>query len=100
MLRNSNLKINVRLQTALLQMYSKTGRLKDAVAIWDNMDHKCKEDPITWTAIISAYGKYGQGKKSLKLFDEMQSNTKPDSVSLVAVLSACRFDVQIFCQSM
>ncbi|XP_010545545.1 PREDICTED: pentatricopeptide repeat-containing protein At5g27110-like [Tarenaya hassleriana] len=73
--------------SALLDMYSKCGDLKEASRIFYCLP---KKDTVSWTAMIAAYGSHGEATEALKLFDEMQRvGAKPDRVTFLAVLPAC-----------
>ncbi|EOA19359.1 hypothetical protein CARUB_v10000365mg [Capsella rubella] len=75
------------LMSALLDMYSKCGEVKEASRIFNSIP---KRDVVSWTVMISAYGCHGQPREALYYFDEMQKfGVKPDGVTYLAVLSAC-----------
>ncbi|XP_010494046.2 PREDICTED: pentatricopeptide repeat-containing protein At5g27110-like [Camelina sativa] len=83
----SRLETDELLMTALLDMYSKCGNVKEASRIFSSMP---KKDVVSWTVMISAYGSHGQPREALNHFDEMQKfGVKPDGVTFLAVLSAC-----------
>ncbi|KAG9459975.1 hypothetical protein H6P81_004483 [Aristolochia fimbriata] len=72
---------------ALVDMYSKSGRILEAQRIFDSM---AQRDIVTYTSLIAGYGVQGKGQNALKLFDEMITlRMKPDHVTMVAILSAC-----------
>ncbi|XP_060217885.1 pentatricopeptide repeat-containing protein At3g03580 [Lycium barbarum] len=78
---------HVPVGNALIEMYSKTGSLKNAILVFGHMRIK---DVVTWTAMISAYGMYGEGKKALRSFQQMKEmGTVPDHIVFVAVIYAC-----------
>ncbi|KAG5627236.1 hypothetical protein H5410_012454 [Solanum commersonii] len=82
-----NLESQVPVGNALIEMYSKTGSLKNAILVFEHMRIK---DVVTWTAMISAYGMYGEGKKALRSFQQMkETGTVPDHIVFVAVIYAC-----------
>lgn len=75
------------LESALLDMYIKCGRILNARAVFDTLKIR---NVITWNIMITAYCKHGQIEEALKLFQSMQSEgLKPDSVTLVCILKAC-----------
>ncbi|XP_057870853.1 pentatricopeptide repeat-containing protein At4g14050, mitochondrial [Cryptomeria japonica] len=105
-------------QTALLLMYVKYGRIENARHVFDRMSERgtalwnamitanaqsgsLKEalalfhgmpepDVISWTAIIAGHAQNGYGEESLNLFKEMQkTNLKPDGFIMASVLSVC-----------
>ncbi|XP_077237072.1 tetratricopeptide repeat (TPR)-like superfamily protein [Tasmannia lanceolata] len=106
------------LSNAILDMYTKCGSLEDAHNMFDKMlardsvswttmlvcyaksgdftaarhffDAIPSRDIASWNALISAYEQSGQPKEALALFNELQlGDSKPDHVTLVSVLSAC-----------
>lgn len=86
-INESELETDELLMSALLDMYSKCGNLKEASRIFNSIP---KKDVVSWTVMISAYGSHGQPREALYHFDEMQKfSVKPDGVTFLAVLSAC-----------
>ncbi|CAN4126075.1 unnamed protein product [Withania somnifera] len=82
-----NFESHVPVGNALIEMYSKTGSLKNAIMVFEQMRIK---DVVTWTTMISAYGMYGKGKKALSSFQQMrETGTIPDHIVFVAVIYAC-----------
>ncbi|PKI38512.1 hypothetical protein CRG98_041077 [Punica granatum] len=78
---------NPFLNNALINMYSRCGKLAKALAIFNAMPEKTV---VTWTAIINGYGMHGQGEIATQLFDDMiRSGVRPDGAAFVSVLSAC-----------
>ncbi|XP_047959642.1 putative pentatricopeptide repeat-containing protein At5g13230, mitochondrial [Salvia hispanica] len=72
---------------ALIDMYGKCGRIRDARSVFDSMS---TQDVISWNSIISAYSMHGLGDEALKIFEAMRkANITPDPLTFVAVLSAC-----------
>ncbi|KAL1220849.1 Pentatricopeptide repeat-containing protein [Cardamine amara subsp. amara] len=83
----SRLETDELLMSALLDMYSKCGNVKEASKMFNSIP---KKDVVSWTVMISAYGSHGQCREALYQFDEMQKfGVKPDGVTFLAVLSAC-----------
>ncbi|XP_010509834.1 PREDICTED: pentatricopeptide repeat-containing protein At2g33760-like isoform X1 [Camelina sativa] len=82
------LDLNVKLGTALINLYSRCGDVEKAREVFDKM----KETNVAaWTAMISAYGTHGNGKQAVELFNKMDNDCGPvpNNVTFVAVLSAC-----------
>ncbi|KAK1368817.1 putative pentatricopeptide repeat-containing protein [Heracleum sosnowskyi] len=78
---------NVFSGSALLDMYAKSGSLKDAILSFHEIPNK---NVVSWNALISAYAQNGDDKATIRSFDEMiQSGLQPDSVSFLCVLTAC-----------
>ncbi|KAL0320412.1 UNVERIFIED_CONTAM: Pentatricopeptide repeat-containing protein [Sesamum radiatum] len=78
---------DVSICNALIDMYSKCGKVDAARQVFDKM---YKKDVVSWNAMIVGYGIHGLGKEAILLFHEMQSvGHKPDEVTFIALLSAC-----------
>lgn len=75
--------------TALVDFYSKWGRIEDAQNVFETMPQK---NVISWNALIAGYGNHGQGAEAVELFDRMVSDGMvPNHVTFLAVLSACSY---------
>ncbi|PIN24205.1 hypothetical protein CDL12_03070 [Handroanthus impetiginosus] len=75
--------------TALVDFYSKWGRVKDARNVFERMPQK---NLRSWNALISGYGNYGRGAEAVELFERMvREGMLPNHVTFLAVLSACRY---------
>ncbi|KAJ0536648.1 putative tetratricopeptide-like helical domain superfamily, DYW domain-containing protein [Helianthus annuus] len=75
--------------TALVDFYSKWGRLDDARNLFEKMPLK---NVISWNALIAGYGKHGRGIEALELFKRMiDERMTPNHVTFLAVLSACSY---------
>ncbi|GKU96242.1 hypothetical protein SLEP1_g9497 [Rubroshorea leprosula] len=78
---------NTVVGNALIDMYAKCGRIKDARLVFDMMNER---DGVSWNAMISGYSMHGLGVEALKIFQMMQERgCKPTTVTFVGVLSAC-----------
>ncbi|CAL9773973.1 unnamed protein product [Musa acuminata subsp. burmannicoides] len=72
---------------ALVDMYSKCGRIDRAMEVFGGMAHK---DVYTYTSMIVGLAMHGRGEEALELFAAMSSaGVKPNEVTFVGVLSAC-----------
>ncbi|XP_031488526.1 pentatricopeptide repeat-containing protein At5g50390, chloroplastic [Nymphaea colorata] len=81
--------LDIVANTALVDFYSKWGRLEDARHVFDNMVSK---SIISWNALIAGYGNHGRGGEAVELFELMLSNgMRPNHVTFLAVLSACSY---------
>lgn len=86
-IEKGNLRPNLLLENALLDMYAKCGCLEEARDVFDKMKFR---DVVSWTSMMSAYGISGQGYDAVALFAKMQeSGLNPDSIAFVSVLFAC-----------
>ncbi|KAL0406450.1 UNVERIFIED_CONTAM: Pentatricopeptide repeat-containing protein, chloroplastic [Sesamum latifolium] len=78
---------DVSICNALIDMYSKCGKVDAARQVFDRM---YKKDVVSWNAMIVGYGIHGLGKEAILLFHEIQNvGHKPDEVTFIALLSAC-----------
>lgn len=79
--------MDVVVQTSLIDMYAKNGKLDIASGIFRTMSYR---NVVSWSTLISGYAKNGYAGNALELLIEMQScGFEPDLVSLVSALLAC-----------
>ncbi|KAE9607801.1 hypothetical protein Lal_00013457 [Lupinus albus] len=84
---NNGICINVRVGTALVDMYCKCGSLDDAQEVFDRIESR---DVVAWNSMIMGYAIHGFSEEALKLFHEMCSiGIKPTDITFIAVLTAC-----------
>ncbi|KAF5742330.1 hypothetical protein HS088_TW09G00374 [Tripterygium wilfordii] len=79
---------DIRIGSALVDMYSKCGRVEHARSIFDNM---LVRNVFSWTSMIDGYGKNGYPAEALELFHKMQkvNGIEPNYVTFLSALSAC-----------
>ena len=78
---------DVRVGSALVHMYAKSGSIEDAQLVFERME-EC--DVMTWNIMIGGLGQHGRGQDALELFRKMKADgLVPDAYSFVALLSAC-----------
>ncbi|KAK8657317.1 hypothetical protein V6N13_035563 [Hibiscus sabdariffa] len=78
---------NTVVHNALIDMYSKCGRIRDAHLVFDMMNER---DEVSWNTMISGYSMHGLGMEALKIFQMMKDRGyKPNTLTFVGVLSAC-----------
>ncbi|XVF59515.1 hypothetical protein PTKIN_Ptkin07bG0282100 [Pterospermum kingtungense] len=78
---------NTIVGNALIDMYAKCGRIRDAQLVFEMMN---EQDEVSWNAMISGYSMHGLSMEALKIFQMMQDRGyKPNSLTFVGVLSAC-----------
>ncbi|CAO2165385.1 unnamed protein product [Urochloa humidicola] len=83
----SHLESDVVVESALVDMYSKCGRVDYASKVFNSMTRR---NEFSWNSMISGYARHGLGMKALGIFEEMQRSKEiPDHVTFVSVLSAC-----------
>ncbi|XP_022155841.1 pentatricopeptide repeat-containing protein At3g63370, chloroplastic isoform X2 [Momordica charantia] len=72
---------------ALIGMYVRCGKLKEAVAAFSRMDEK---DCFSWNTILSGFVQYGHYDEALLFFHDMQDPGKKfDQVAILNVIAAC-----------
>ncbi|KAL3499793.1 hypothetical protein ACH5RR_038886 [Cinchona calisaya] len=78
---------DVSLSNALIDMYSKCGKIDVARLVFDKMH---KRDVVSWNAMLIGYGIHGLGAEAISHFQDMQAvGQKPDEVTFIGLLSAC-----------
>ncbi|KAL8506358.1 hypothetical protein ACS0TY_017294 [Phlomoides rotata] len=78
---------DISICNALIDMYSKCGKMDDAKCVFDKMHEK---DVVSWNAMIVGYGIHGRGMEAILLFQDMQNHSyKPDQITFIALLAAC-----------
>ncbi|KAM1004772.1 hypothetical protein ACFX13_004967 [Malus domestica] len=87
-LMKTGLFLDVKMGSALIDMYSKCGRVEDARRIFDHMPQK---NVFSWTSMIDGYGKNGYPDEALEFFSIMQRKhqIEPNFVTFLSALSAC-----------
>lgn len=72
---------------SLIDMYSKCGRISEAVQLFNCMPFK---NLISWNAMIGGYTLGGNGERALLLFQKMQEQGEvPDEFTYTSMLKAC-----------
>ncbi|KAF7813416.1 pentatricopeptide repeat-containing protein [Senna tora] len=83
----TSLKMDVTVSNAMMDMYSKSGRLDLAIGVFNEILHK---DVFSWTTMISGYAYHGEGHYALEVYSHMvESGILPNEVTLLALLTAC-----------
>lgn len=84
----NGLESNRQVQTSLIHMFSKCGRINKAKEVFERVPDK---DLAVWSAMINGYAIHGMGDQALNLFYKMQhvEGLKPDAVVYTSILSAC-----------
>lgn len=74
--------------TALVDMYSKCGKIEDASRVFDVMTDR---DMLAWTSMINGWGVHGRWQEALQCFEDMKrSLVKLDEGAFLAALVACQ----------
>eukprot|EP01018_Ginkgo_biloba_P019175 Gb_04167 [translate_table: standard] len=83
----SGFELDVVMKTALINMYTKCGRIEIARHLFDKV---CERNIAAWNVMIAGYTQSGHSNEALKLFNQMQlEEIKPDLITMVSVLPAC-----------
>ncbi|AQK85130.1 pentatricopeptide repeat-containing protein At1g20230 [Zea mays] len=78
---------DVYVSSALVDMYAKCGRVKDARIIFDTM---VSRNVVSWNAMIGGYAMYGEAVNAVWMFHSMlKCKQKPDMVTFTCLLAAC-----------
>ncbi|KAE8700273.1 DEAD-box ATP-dependent RNA helicase 39-like [Hibiscus syriacus] len=87
MIYRLGLDVNVFIASALIDMYSKCGSVRDARNVFHNIP--CK-NAASWNALIGCYGKHGMVESAVKMFERMlEEGVQANDTTLTCVLSAC-----------
>ena len=79
-------KIDIMVETALLDMYAKCGRVDTAMKVFEHMPLR---NVVAWNAMLSGLAMHGRGKAVLDLFPQMLKEAEPDDLTFTSLLSAC-----------
>ncbi|XP_073105698.1 pentatricopeptide repeat-containing protein At1g50270-like [Elaeis guineensis] len=83
----NDIKLDVALGTALVNMYAKCGHVEEAFQVFKSMEERNLQ---SWTIMISGFAVNGHRKEAIALFSQMEaSGLKPDSTLFSIILSAC-----------
>ncbi|XP_062216395.1 pentatricopeptide repeat-containing protein At3g22690-like [Phragmites australis] len=87
-IEENNVRRDVCLESALLDMYAKCGCVDMAVEIFSKIQHK---QTLAWNSMVGGFSSNGHGKEAVHLFDQMLKlgEPKPDGITFKAVLAAC-----------
>ncbi|KAL1551180.1 putative pentatricopeptide repeat-containing protein [Salvia divinorum] len=78
---------NVFVSSALVDMYSKCGDVKNAERVFRKMSYK---NIVSWTAMLVGYSQNGYSEEAVRLSCEMQRDgVEPDYFTLGSVISSC-----------
>ncbi|TKY61800.1 Pentatricopeptide repeat-containing protein [Spatholobus suberectus] len=79
--------LDVVLGTALIDMYTKCGRVEEGLGVFWSMKEK---NVFTWNAVIKGLALAKSGHEAIWWFNRMERDgVRADEVTLLAVLSAC-----------
>ncbi|CAM6128519.1 unnamed protein product [Calypogeia fissa] len=82
----AGLEPDLRVGSALVHMYAKSGSIDDAQLVFDRMETR---DVFTWTIMIGGLAKHGFGHEAYRLFLQMrQEGLEPDAITYMSILNA------------
>ncbi len=83
-----SVELDMKLQTAMLEMYSSSGSLADCEAIFTQLDNRL--DVAAYTAMISVYVNHRKFTDAIMLYHKMkQKGISPNAATFACALSAC-----------
>ncbi|KAL6552890.1 hypothetical protein OROHE_008254 [Orobanche hederae] len=78
---------NVYVGSALVDMYARCKRMKEAEVIFDGLNSK---NEVSWNALIAAYAREGQGHNAVSLFSGMKrGGFEPTHFTYSSIFAAC-----------
>ncbi|XP_020887461.1 putative pentatricopeptide repeat-containing protein At3g01580 [Arabidopsis lyrata subsp. lyrata] len=82
------LETEVKVSTALVDMYMKCFSPEEAYAVFSRIP---KKDVVSWVALISGFTLNGMAHRSIEEFSIMllENNTRPDAILMLKVLGSC-----------
>jgi pentatricopeptide repeat protein len=84
---SNRVEVDVKLGTALVDMYAKCGDIENSLTVFRAMPVK---DVLTWSSMIIGLANHGLGHDALSLFSEMVSEgLQPNEITFIGVLIAC-----------
>ncbi|KAJ7295685.1 hypothetical protein O6H91_Y171100 [Diphasiastrum complanatum] len=83
----SGFESDLKVGTALVDMYAKCGIIEHARQVFNRMSER---DVVSWSAMIAGYAQQRLGKEALALYEQMkQEDVQPNKVVYVVLLNAC-----------
>ncbi|KAM0868653.1 hypothetical protein ACQ4PT_041171 [Festuca glaucescens] len=87
--RRSEYREDVLVNTALIDMYAKSGSIALAREVFERMRAQ-ERDVVVWSALISGYGVHGYLAEAIGMFEDMKlAGVNPNDVTFLGLLSAC-----------
>ncbi|XP_062186587.1 pentatricopeptide repeat-containing protein At5g48910-like [Phragmites australis] len=84
---SNGVEVDVKLGTALIDMYAKCGDIENSLRVFHFMPAK---DVLTWSSMVIGLANHGLGHEALSLFSRMTSEgLKPNEITFIGVLIAC-----------
>ncbi|KAK9104104.1 hypothetical protein Scep_020948 [Stephania cephalantha] len=86
-IRRNRVKMDVYVNTALIDMYGKCGSVEDARRVFDNAEMK---DTFLCSTMIEVLAMHGKADEAFGVFDYMRrAGIKPSDITFVGLLKAC-----------
>lgn len=83
----SGIKLVAFVGHTLLDMYSKSGSITDAIKVFDRL---VKRDVVSWNSLLTACAQHGRGRETIRYFKKMlKIGIKPNAITFLCVLTAC-----------
>ncbi|KAF8403950.1 hypothetical protein HHK36_012057 [Tetracentron sinense] len=84
---DQGIELNFILSSALIDMYSKCGRIKTAKGLFDKVR---RDDVSVWNAMITGLAIHGLALDAMALFLQMdRESVSPDTITFIGILTAC-----------
>ncbi|KAG8390287.1 hypothetical protein BUALT_Bualt01G0067900 [Buddleja alternifolia] len=86
-IRKNNVKSDIYVENALIDMFCKCGSIEEALAVFHEMKQK---DSVSWTSVITGLAINGDSNHALELFSQMvREGIRPIHGTFVGILLAC-----------
>ncbi|GMI68473.1 hypothetical protein like AT5G15340 [Hibiscus trionum] len=85
-LKMMGIEMDIMVETAMLDMYAKCGRVDTAIKVFKCMPRR---NVVAWNAMLSGLAMHGRGRVVVEMFQQMIKEVRPDYLTFIAVLSAC-----------
>ncbi|XP_075075090.1 pentatricopeptide repeat-containing protein At5g50990-like [Nicotiana tabacum] len=87
LMTEKKIELNYILSSALIDMYSKCGRIEIARGIFDSVK---RTNVSVWNALINGLAIHGLALDAIGVFSQMgPENVSPDSITFIGLLTAC-----------
>ena len=85
LIRRDGLESDIRVGTALIQMYAKCGSIEEARQAFDILTNR---NAVSWTAMVGAYAGSGRGVEAYDLYLKMkEEGFQPNAVTYMSLLN-------------
>lgn len=81
------IQLNFILSSALIDLYSKCGRINTAKKVFNSIQH---DDVSVWNSMINGLAIHGLALDAIGVFSQMEmESVSPDSITFIGILTAC-----------